>query len=152
MKLKELYLKAAAKLKAMTNKFLSRLLLNSGIAYVKNVSWPSYLSSLTKSNSEFLNYQRSPFLHLPGELRNQIYSYILMGHEIGVEANLQTNHEIFHYPHDLRVLPQVSRQLRRETQPYIANNNTYVFRAKNLNGNQIVITDEEQTDWSYCFV
>jgi len=75
------------------------------------------------------NQRESPLLRLPAELRNQIYVYVLGGHEIRTESrphgyNMSShppiqlsshNKDDWNRPHHFLALTATSRQLRSET-------------------------------------
>ncbi|KAF3001828.1 hypothetical protein E8E13_003677 [Curvularia kusanoi] len=76
------------------------------------------------------NSKASPLLRLPGELRNEIYGYLIGGHEFPLlnETTARENNIFTQYT----ALAQVSRQVRKETMSYFWEHSKFVTTCADL--------------------
>jgi hypothetical protein len=90
-------------------------------------------SPLTNTDSELSNRKDSPLLLLPGEIRNEIYSYLIAGHNINIYTGSMSQRSVrVDLPHEFRALPRVSRQIRKEVISYVAQHNNFSMRWQHM--------------------
>lgn len=76
-------------------------------------------------SSEMSNARNSPLIRLPGELRNNIYGYLLVG--VIPALRMRGERVVLVFPNKFRALTEVSRQIREETTSYNPEYNQVYF-------------------------
>ncbi|OSS49624.1 hypothetical protein B5807_05888 [Epicoccum nigrum] len=87
----------------------------------------------------------SPLLHLPGEIRNEIYGYLTVESEVEIryipEEDLASANVDFIYSQEHQALSQINRQIRQEARSYILDHCIFLVDYKDLIGYGIHMGD-----------